>query len=193
MDLMDRADRDLESVSNQIRTLQRERVFLVAAVRAGADRVGQADNVRELEAEYARRLTQYDENHPDVVSLRRQIDAARAGGAVDGQTLQAQLDAQRTVLAASRQRYSEDHPDIKRIQRNIDSLQARIASGEGGGGTRSTARRTPISVQLQTQVNAIDTQIAGLQAPGDDAARQARRLRAPRRRPARRSSGSTSS
>jgi succinoglycan biosynthesis transport protein ExoP len=163
MDLMDRADRDLESVANQIRTLQRERVFLVQQFEQ-AQTGGQADNVRELEAEYARRLTQYDENHPDVVSLRRQIDAARSGGAVDGQTLQAQLEAQRTVLAASRQRYSEDHPDIKRIQRNIDSLEARIASGEGGGGTRSTARRTPISVQLQTQVNAIDTQIAGLQA-----------------------------
>jgi len=150
-------------VANQIRTLQRERVFLAQQFEQSLTG-GQADNIRELEAEYARRLTQYDENHPDVVSLRRQIDAARSGGAVDGQTLQAQVEAQRTVLAASRQRYSEDHPDIKRIQRNIDSLEARIASGEGGGGTRSTARRTPISVQLQTQVNAIDTQIAGMQA-----------------------------
>lgn len=161
MDLMDRADRDLESVQNQIRTLQRERVFLAQQFEQ-AQTGSQADNVRELEAEYARRLTQYDQNHPDVVSLRRQIDAARSGGAVDGQSLQAQLDAQRTVLAASRQRYSEDHPDIKRIQRTIDSLEARIASGDGGG--RPTARRTPISVQLQTQLNAIDTQVAGLNA-----------------------------
>jgi uncharacterized protein involved in exopolysaccharide biosynthesis len=162
MDLMDRADRDLDSVENQIRTLQRERVFLVQQYEQAQAGAG-ADNVRELESEYARRLTQYDENHPDVVSLRRQIEAARAGGSVDAQSLQAQLEAQRTVLAASRQRYSEDHPDIRRIQRNIESLEARIASGEGGGG-RSTVRRTPVSVQLQTQINAIDTQVSGLQA-----------------------------
>jgi uncharacterized protein involved in exopolysaccharide biosynthesis len=161
MDLMDRADRDLDSVENQIRTLQRERVFLVQQYEQAQAGAG-ADNVRELEAEYARRLTQYDENHPDVVSLRRQIEAARSGGSVDGQSLQAQLDAQRTILAASRQRYSEDHPDIRRIQRNIESLEARVAAGEGGG--RIAVRRTPISVQLQTQINAIDTQVSGLQA-----------------------------
>ena len=163
MDLMDRADRDLENTQLQIRTLQRERVYLVQQLEQAQLGSG-ADNVRELEAEYARRLTQYDANHPDVVSLRRQIDAARGGGSVDGQSLVAQLEAQRTILEASLQRYSEDHPDIKRVQRNIQSLEARIAAGEGAG--RSGPRRTPVTVQLQTQINAIDTQLAGLQAQG---------------------------
>ena len=159
IDLMDRADRDLENTNLQIRNLQRERIFLSQQLEQAQAGSG-ADNVRELEAEYARKLTQYDENHPDVVSLRRQIDAARSGGVVDGQSLQAQLDAQRTILAASRQRYSDDHPDIKRVQRNIESLEARIASGEGG---RAQPRRTPVIVQLQTQINAIDSQLGGLQ------------------------------
>ena len=161
MDLMDRADRDLENTQLQIRTLQRERVYLVQQLEQAQLGSG-ADNVRELEAEYARRLAQYDANHPDVVSLRRQIDAARSGGSVDGQSLLAQLEAQRTILEASRQRYSDDHPDIKRVQRNIESLEARLASGEGAG--RAGPRRTPITVQLQTQINALDTQLAGLQA-----------------------------
>ena len=160
MDLMDRADRDLENTQLQIRTLQRERVYLVQQLEQAQLGSG-ADNVRELEAEYARRLAQYDANHPDVVSLRRQIDAARSGGSVDGQSLLAQLEAQRTILEASRQRYSDDHPDIKRVQRNIESLEARIAAGEGAG--RSGSRRTPVTVQLQTQINAIDTQLGGLQ------------------------------
>jgi polysaccharide biosynthesis transport protein len=159
MDLMDRAGRDLESTQMQINNLQRERVFLVQQLEQAQASTG-ADNVRELEAEYARRLTQYDENHPDVVSLRRQIDAARGGGSVDGTSLRAQLDAQRTILEGSRQRYSDDHPDIKRIQRTIESLEARIRAGEGG---RSQIRRTPVIVQLQTQLNALDTQLAGLQ------------------------------
>ena len=159
LDIMDRTDRDLDSTQLQINTLQRERVFLAQQLEQ-AQANPQADNVRELEAEYARRLTTYDENHPDVVSLRRQIDAARGGGSVDGQSLQAQLDAQRTVLTGARQRYSEDHPDIKRIQRTIDSLESRIAGGESRGG--SPVRRTPVIVQLQTQLNAVDTQISGL-------------------------------
>lgn len=162
LELMDRSQRDLENVQMQLRSLQRDRVFLVQQL-AQAQVSPQADNVRELEAEYARRLTMYDESHPDLVSLRRQIESLRSGGPVDNLTLQAQLDAQKAVLAGARQRYSDDHPDVKRIQRNIESLEARIASGEGRNAAPQT-RRTPVTVQLQTQINATDTQIAGLEA-----------------------------
>ncbi len=160
MELRDRTDRDVDGAQLQIRTLQRERVF-VAQQLEEAKSNPLADNVRELEAEYARRITQYDENHPDVVSLRLQIEAARSGGRVDGQSASAQLDAERRALAAARQRYSEDHPDIRRIQRRIESLEVQVA--RGGGGDGQIVRRTPIIVQLQTQLNAIDTQISGLQ------------------------------
>jgi uncharacterized protein involved in exopolysaccharide biosynthesis len=163
MTMMDRTERDLEQMQMQMRTLQQERVFLVAQLEQANSANPDAGNIQNLEAEYQRRLATYDESHPDMISLRRQIDALRTGGAAGaGASLQSQLDAQRSILAETRQRYSADHPDVKRIMRNVEALEARIAAGEGD--TATTSSRTPVAVNLQTQVNAIDTQIAGLQA-----------------------------
>jgi len=78
--------------------------------------------------------------------------------------LRQQVQQQRSILAEARQRYGEDHPDIKRIQRNIESLEARIKSGESADST--LASDSPMAVQLQTQLNATDTQIGALQARG---------------------------
>ena len=163
MTMMDRTERDLEQMQMQMRTLQQERVFLTAQLQQANTSNPDSGSIRQFEAEYQRRAATYDESHPDMISLRRQIDILKQGGAAGaGATLQQQLDAERSVLAEARQRYSADHPDVKRITRNIEALQARIAAGEGSG--TSFASSTPMAMQLQTQVNAIDTQIAGLQA-----------------------------
>jgi uncharacterized protein involved in exopolysaccharide biosynthesis len=162
MTMMDRTERDLEQMQMQLRALQQDRVFLSAQLEQG-EANPDATSVRQLEQEYERKASTYDESHPDMVSLRRQIETLRMGGnGGAGASLQAQLDAERSVLAETRQRYSEDHPDVKRLQRNIKALEARIASGESASENR--AARTPVSMQLQTQINAIDTQIAGIQA-----------------------------
>lgn len=156
-----RLETELENVDREIRGIQQNRVFIVQQLRQA--QAGPAvSNLSQMEAEYARISAIYAENHPDVVTLRRQIESLRATGpASGGSTLQGQLDTQKAALAEARQRYSEDHPDIKRMMRNIESLEARIASGESP--TASLAGESLMAVQLQTQVNALDTQLAGLQ------------------------------
>jgi hypothetical protein len=57
------------------------------------------------------------------------------------------------------------------MQRNIETLEARVASGESL--TTNLAGQSLAAVQLQTQLNALDTQVAGLQARGGQ--RRARR------------------
>ncbi len=165
MNVMDRTENDIANVESQMQALRRERVFLVsqlAQARAGSPEAG---NLRALEDEYARKSVQYDQSHPDLIMLRRQIDQLKAGGGA-GLSLKAQLQTQRSILAEARQRYSEDHPDVQRIQRNIQALEARIASGETAD--VSTAGDSPMAMQLQTQLNATDTQLAALQARAMD-------------------------
>jgi uncharacterized protein involved in exopolysaccharide biosynthesis len=116
--------------------------------------------LQQLQQEYNKKLATYDENHPDMIALRQQIDALKAGGgAVDSLSLPAQLRAQKQILAQARQRYSEDHPDVKRIERQIKTLETRIAAGETNAGNEIGS---PAVVQLKTQINALDTQLAGL-------------------------------
>ena len=74
--------------------------------------------------------------------------------------LAAQLQAQKQILAQARQRYSEHHPDVKRIERQIKSLETRMAAGETSAGNPVGS---PAVVQLKTQINALDNQMAGLE------------------------------
>ena len=164
MNSMDRAENEINSVESQLQGLRRERVFLVAQLQQARSTGPETNSVQALENEYKQKLATYDANHPDLISLRRQIDMMRSGGSPSGMTLRQQVQQQRSILAESRQRYGEDHPDIKRIQRNIDSLEARIKSGESAD--KTLASDSPMAVQLQTQLNATDTQIGALQARG---------------------------
>jgi uncharacterized protein involved in exopolysaccharide biosynthesis len=161
---MDRAENEINSVESQLQGLRRERVFLVAQLQQARSTGPETTSINALEAEYKQKSAIYDQNHPDLISLRRQIDMMRAGGSPTGMTLRQQLQQQRSILAEARQRYGEDHPDIKRMQRNIDSLEARIKSGESADST--LASDSPMAVQLQTQLNATDTQIAAMQQRG---------------------------
>jgi succinoglycan biosynthesis transport protein ExoP len=162
LNVMDRTESDIQNVESQMQALRRERVFLVSQLAQARSASPEAGNLRALEDEYARKSVQYDQSHPDLIMLRRQIDQLKAGGSGAGLSLKAQLQGQRSILAEARQRYSEDHPDVQRIQRNIQSLEARIASGETSD--VSTAADSPMAMQLQTQLNATDTQLAALQA-----------------------------
>jgi uncharacterized protein involved in exopolysaccharide biosynthesis len=161
---MDRAENEINSTESQLQGLRRERVFLVAQLQQARSTGPETNSLQALENEYKQKLATYDPNHPDLISLRRQIDMMRSGGSPSGMTLRQQVQQQRSILAEARQRYGEDHPDIKRIQRNIDSLEARIKAGESADTT--LASDSPMAVQLQTQLNATDTQIAALQARG---------------------------
>ena len=156
-----RLEQELDGVGREIRGLQQNRVFVMQQLRQ-AQAGPTVGSLRQLEDEYQRLSATYAESHPDVVTLRKQIESMRsAGPSTGGSTLQAQLNSQRSALAEARQRYSEDHPDIRRMTRNIEALEARIASGESP--TSSVAGESLLAVQLQTQVNALDTQLAGLQ------------------------------
>ena len=160
LNLMDRNQRDLDDVSSQVRTLQQEKVFLTQQLEQAKNAGTDEGMLQQLQAEYSKKLATYDENHPDMIALRQQIDALKAGGgAIDSLSLPAQLRAQKQILAQARQRYSEDHPDVKRIERQIKTLETRIAAGETNAGNEIGS---PAVVQLKTQINALDTQLAGL-------------------------------
>lgn len=158
---MDRTETEIRNIESQLQALRRERVFLVSQLQQARSAAPEGANLRQLEEEYRRKSISYDESHPDMISLRRQMDALRSGQSLAGMSLQAQLRQQRSILSEARQRYSEDHPDVKRIIRNIESLEARIASGETADA--SAAADSPLAMQVQTQLNAADAQMSALQ------------------------------
>jgi uncharacterized protein involved in exopolysaccharide biosynthesis len=163
MGIMDRTESQLEQVNQQMSSLRQERVFLAAQLEQSRAAGPDAGSVRQLEDQYARMRGSYDESHPDMVALRRQIDSLKYGtSAGTGTSLRSQLNTKRATLAEARQRYGAEHPDIKRLQRDITTLETRIKNGERGD--VEMADGTPVGMQLRTQINAIDSQVGSLMA-----------------------------
>src|SRR6185312_16839767 len=162
MNVMDRVERDRDSVELQIAQLRQNRIYLAQQLDV-AQSNGQDQNLlAQLEAQYSQKAAIYDPDHPDIINLRRQIESLRRGGpAMADMSLPEQLKAQQAILSETRQRYSADHPDVKRLERQIENLKARIARGDK---TDSTVRATPTVVQIKTQINGVDTQIQSLMA-----------------------------
>jgi len=157
MGSMDRMERDLEDTETQVQSLAQNRTFLSV-------------QLQRLEAEYAEKEPLLGENHPDLIALRRQIENLRRGGAsIEGMSLPQQLAAEQERLRNLRQRYSEDYPDVKSTERRIELIQKRISAGEKA---ITTIPDNPTVVQLRTQINSVDNQIAGIHAHQADLKRQ---------------------
>ncbi|HEU4625685.1 MAG TPA: GNVR domain-containing protein [Steroidobacteraceae bacterium] len=166
LNVMDRVERDLDNIESQLSQLRQNKIFLAQQLDQARNTSPDVTLLNQLEAEYAQKSAIYDPDHPDLINLRRQLESLRRGGpAIEDMSLPQQLEAQQAILAETRQRYSEDHPDVKRIERTIANLKERIARGEKAD---STLRPTQTVVQLQTQMNGIDTQIAALTARGNE-------------------------
>jgi len=163
MSIMDRTESQLEQITQQMSSLRQERVFLAAQLEQSRAAGPDAGSVRQLEDQYSRMRSSYDESHPDMVALRRQIDSMKYGtSSGTGTSLRSQLNTKRATLAEARQRYGAEHPDIKRLQRDIATLETRIKNGERGD--VEMADGTPVGMQLRTQINAIDSQVGSLMA-----------------------------
>lgn len=157
------AEQELLGLEREITAQQQNRIFLNSQL-ITSQAANASGNVAALEDEYKRRATTYDESHPDMVALRRQIANARRGGTINADgSLRAELDQQRSILSETRLRYSDDHPDVKRLLGNISSLEKRIAAGEKGD-PGVVANNSPMAVQLASQIHSTDTQIGSLQA-----------------------------
>jgi succinoglycan biosynthesis transport protein ExoP len=161
MSIMDRTESQLDQITQQMGALRQERVFLSAQLEQSRAAGPDAGSVRQLEDQYSRMRSSYDESHPDMVALRRQIDSLKFGtSAGSGSSLRSQLNTKRATLAEARERYGAEHPDIKRLQRDISTLETRIKNGERGD--VEMADGTPMGMQLRTQINAIDSQLGSL-------------------------------
>ena len=121
-----RLRRDLSDVRGALATTSAD-AFVLAA--DGPRILGTDEQLRLLEAEYARAQARYTKNHPELVKLRSELEGLRryaSGG--DSTGIEADLQQTRRELAAAQQRYGSEHPDVKALNRKIGQLESFLAS-----------------------------------------------------------------
>ena len=69
MSIMDRTESQLEQINTQMSWLRQERVFLAAQLEQSRAAGPDAGSVRQLEDQYSRMRSTYDESHPDMVAV----------------------------------------------------------------------------------------------------------------------------
>ena len=105
MKVMDRTESDIQNIERQMQALRRERVFLVARLQQARSAGPETANC-VAGREYSRKSIQYDQSHPDMITLRRQIDqcvrAARPEDVAACAIADSALDPRRSKSAIQR-------------------------------------------------------------------------------------------
>jgi succinoglycan biosynthesis transport protein ExoP len=193
MQLMDRNEEELRAEEARLSSLEQQRVFLQAQLtqlrpnstvysETGERIVSSSDRLKMLRSQLAAAKAKYAPDHPDVVTLTREVSGMEADLGEKPDTindLRRELQQAQSQLDDARKRYTAEHPDRVRLEAMVKSLQAdldaAVAAGKSAGTTRSadssapatqqfTDADNPAYVQIQAQLSATEGDIQSLNA-----------------------------
>ena len=176
MQIRDRTDGELKEVDRQIGALEEREFYLDGQLSqmnpnlplttgSGERILDPGDRLKALKAQLATLSSTYSSNHPDVVKVRRMIDALEkeAGSAGDTQEQSKQLPRARADLAAMREKYSDDHPDVVKLKRTITTLEAQQPAQESAG-VPAVKVQNPTFIALRAQLESIRADLKSLRS-----------------------------
>ncbi len=177
--LMERAERELKDVAQQIRTLDERKIYLTSElaqispntemISADGRRIlGPEDRLKTMQSEFVTLASRYSATHPDFIKMKKEIAALRkeVGITDEAAELRLQIKDLKTQRAAMRDRYSSKHPDVKKVQRNLVKAQAALKKAlkvrKQEEKNADTVPDNPIYIQLRTQLKAAEGELRSL-------------------------------
>lgn len=167
----------LMNLEGQERSVQERRFYLqgqlaqidpnALATNAVGNRVyDMKDRLKVLESQYPSLLSSYSANHPDVISMKREIESLKSqlGSKTDLNKLNAELTDKKADLAVLQQKYSSTHPDIVKRQKQIDTLQKAMLDAKTADlKTSAIDPDNPAYITLMSQLEAVNNEITSLE------------------------------
>lgn len=178
--LLDRTDQEMARIERDAAMLQ-ERIVLLenqlaqtppygSLVGVGGERIqSPADRLKLLKSQYASLAGLYSEQHPDVIRVKREIEALEREGVTalpDAEDYSKEVAALESQLAAALDRYGEDHPDVQKLRRaiaNVKSKAAGAAPADKRLSTRSDKPDNPVYLALANQIDSARAEVKLLQ------------------------------
>jgi uncharacterized protein involved in exopolysaccharide biosynthesis len=166
--LIARAEEEMRQLDRQAQTLKERRVYLQAELtKLAASGPSSVPELKALRTQLTTASSRYGPNHPDVVRLRREVEALEKEGgssASDGSSMRTELRRTEAELAKARQRYTENHPEVIRLSRQVDALRgsaAKARRGPPGQAQGTDASDNPAYIQLNAQLQTTDLELEG--------------------------------
>ena len=173
--VINRAEQQLSDVTLRIQQLQQKLIQLSAnlanispsapvTLPTGETIMSDRERLRVQLIDYRRKLAIYEEGHPDLVRLEREIKALQdsVGNAGTYELLQEQLSQERDRLSGLRDRYSDNHPDIVRSENAIAALQRQLSTATPRAFRSDEVADNPAYVILNTQLRTAELEIQSL-------------------------------
>lgn len=172
----DRAESEIREVDRQANALEERRFYLEGQlaqikpngpmISATGERIlDEAERLKILQTRYAGLSGVYSNDHPDMIKLRREIDALQkeTGLGIEREEQVKQLIRLRADLTLARDKYSDDHPDVIRLKKSIAALEGALAQpSQEGTRVRDTRPENPAFITLRSQLDATDNELKSL-------------------------------
>lgn len=169
MQLMAALDNDIGEIDRQIQSLRENKIMLDAELAKlspiattvtseGKPISSPQDQLKALQTELARLEGRYSPEHPDVMRVRRDLEAVRAelGADITLDQNNANLAQARIDLAKAQASYSADSPQVQSAERLVRSLEARAAEPRRQG-MGSLEPDNPVYIQIRAQRETLDS------------------------------------
>ncbi len=130
MNLLERTDRELEDNAEKIASLEERQMLLENQLVQIEPNTGDSPEgrLRKLQSDYLSASAVYSYDHPDLVRMRREIEALKKQTGIESDT--AELDQQilnmRQELTEARKKYSPDHPDVVKLEKTLALLEDKL-------------------------------------------------------------------
>ena len=176
MNSMERLQRELDQVQEQIASLKNRKVYLEGQ-RASIDprlRIVANDGTRfptaredleKLRREYMTLQSKYSSRHPDVQAMKKQIESLEkeVDVADNIDSLSRDIKNKEQELAILQKRYSKKHPEVILLRKQIDALQESLEDATLQASmfdSTSDIPDNPGYIQIETQIASTELEIA---------------------------------
>ncbi len=161
MSRMENFQKELEDVEGQLALLEERKINLENQLTYIEPYLGDSPvgRLRELQAEYMNAMARYSPDHPDVIRLKREVDALRkqTGIAESPEEIEAQIRQTKAQLKKAREKYSDDHPDVSKLKRSLVSLRNALQRAESSSGSKPSRLPpdNPSYIAAKSQLDAV--------------------------------------
>ncbi len=173
--LIERTEGEMLQIAQRLQSLKERKILLrselaqlspYGSTGAGADGVySPVGKLKSLQTRYISMTGVYGDQHPDVIKMRREIEALekQAGSGADATVLRSQLTRISTDLISAKKKYGLKHPDVVKLERQSASLRAAIAKLKNGPQRPAEAQAdNPAYIMVMAQFKTAESEIQSL-------------------------------
>ena len=175
--LIERTEGDLLQTAERLQSLKERKILLQSELAqlspysttgAGVDGAYSPEGkLKSLQTRYISMTGVYGDQHPDVIKMRREIEALeqQAGSGADATVLRSQLTRISTDLISVKRKYGTKHPDVVKLERQSASLRAAITKLKSSPPRPAdTQADNPAYIMVMAQLKTADSEVRSLAA-----------------------------